>query len=102
MKKSMAILVLVLISACQPDDPRLNSDPLVQCMAKLKTHTADLTPYGTPPEELRGLRMMLGLGTAGAKNLAREHNSGKASDDKYDEFLHQCQDVEESLGLRTD
>lgn len=102
MKKAAVLLVIVLVSACQPDDPRLKSDPLVQCMAKLKAHAADLAPDKTPPEELQGLRMMLGLGIAGAKNLAREHNSGKGSDDKYNEFLHECQDLQESLGLRTD
>jgi lipase chaperone LimK len=104
MKKSavLAVAFLLLSSGigCELDDPRLNSDPLVQCMVQLKAHAADLSPENTPPEQLQPLRIILALGTAGAKNLARQHNSDTAYDEKYNEFLHQCQDIQESLGLR--
>ncbi len=103
MKKSavLAVALLSLCVGCEPNDPRLNSDPLVQCMAQLKAHAADLSPENSTPEQLQPLRMMLALGIAGAKNLAREHNSGAANDDNYNEFLHECQDLEESLGIRS-
>jgi hypothetical protein len=46
------------------------------------------------------LRFILALSVAGARNLARQHNSNTAYDEKYNEILHQCQDVQESLGIR--
>jgi hypothetical protein len=97
---AIAVLSLSLSAGCEPEDPHLNSDPLVQCMAQLKAHAADLSPENTPPEQLAPLRLILAMGAAGAKNLARLHNSNSAYDDKYNETLHQCQEVQEGLGIR--
>jgi hypothetical protein len=104
MKKSAvfaSLLSLFTVIGCTPEDPRLDSDPLVECIAQLKAHAADLSPEKTPPEQLQPLRIFLALGVAGAKNLARLHNSDTAYDYKYNEALNQCQDIEEGLGLRS-
>jgi hypothetical protein len=99
--KLLAVTLLSLFAGCEASDPRIASDPLVQCMTQLKAHAADLAPEKASPEELRPLRMMFALGTAGARRLARDHYAGTGNDQKYDEFLHECQDIEESLGIRS-
>ena len=103
MKKSamLASALLSICTGCEPVDPRLNSDPLVQCVTQLKAHAADLSPEKSTPEQFQPLRMMLAMGRIGAMNLARQHNSGTGDDEKYNELLHQCQDIEESLGIRS-
>jgi hypothetical protein len=97
---AIASLLALLFAACQPRDPKLLSDPLVQCMEQLKSRASDLAPENSTPEELLPLRMLLALGTEGAMNLPHEHNSGAAGGEEYDKVLNECQEIVRSLPLR--